>query len=160
MATLTETCKQPVEFVSIVKLVDCFHAMHVDKTGKKQFLSKQPEVDMMIALAAANTFALKNNIPFKGLQKIGPIMTVMKQENVWYLAELHSNEIAFQIDNIRGGKCIYDSKITYNLGKNQEKAVQAANRLTHLMKRDFLPSIGISLTEEQETKAVSIKGKE
>jgi len=126
----------PGEFVGVIRLVNCFAAVHVTNEHKK-FISKHLELELRVAQAAAESFAATHNIHYDGdlkdLDK--PLITVVKHMESWFPAELHPDGISM-LEYL--GKA--------NLGSpEQESAINLANAIALSRGGDCLPEIGISL---------------
>lgn len=128
---------QPTEFACVIRLANCYAATHVNGR-KKAFISKHPEVDIKVAQVAAKAFAETHKIAYENqLQDLSqPIITVIKHEERWFPAELHSDKLTL-LKNLG----------PLDLGGNQHEAINMANVIAMSRGADSIPSIGISLAK-------------
>lgn len=132
-----ECSSQPTEFVCVVRLGNHYAAVHSKKT-EKEFISNHPEKDISIAQATAKAFAKEQKIPFDGRLKDldKPIITILKQNEKWFPAELRPDKILL-ITGLAG----------INLGDSKKEATNLAQAIALSRGTDCIPSIGISLSE-------------
>jgi hypothetical protein len=135
MNTLSTIGTQPSEFVCVIRLANCYIATHI-KERNKAFISKHPEIEKIVAESTAKIFATQNKIPYVDelLEPDRPIITIMKDGEHWYPAELHSKKIILLLmQNFQ------------DIGSDEQGAIRIAETIALREKSDCIPSIGISI---------------
>lgn len=126
----------PTELTCVLRLMNCYAALHV-KGDTKIFISERPEQDLKVAQATAKIFAEARGIPYDSKLNVTnqPLITVIKQEEKWYPAELYPDKVSLLI-----------SYLGTNLGSSQQNAITLATAIALDRGTDCIPSIGISLS--------------
>ncbi len=126
------------EYVAVVKLFHCFIATHVEGE-QKTFVSEHPETDFKTALVAARSFAEERKIHCHEsvLYLDRPLITVIKKGNDWFVAGVVSD-----------GILVTETFRSTHLGNDRvNEAIQMAQFVAACKGTDFIPEIGISLSE-------------
>lgn len=122
------------EVVGVVKIVNSYAVALID-SKKSTFVSKA-YADEKIAQAAAMQFALLNHLGYqpKLIEMTKPLLTVMKQGDIWYPAEFHSDRIS----------------LLKEFGGTKEEAIRIAAHIAMIQGTICHPLAGISLGSVEE----------
>lgn len=137
MRVSTEMGTRATGFTAVIRLVNCYLATHVNE-DEIRFISKHPESDIKVAQATAKLFAETNNILYDdtSFELSQPIITVMKDGEKWYPAELHPDRITLLL-----------SFNSLDTGGGQQETINTANAIALSRNGDCFPSLGISLAK-------------
>lgn len=125
----------PSECVGVMQLVNSFIAIH-RKGNQTQFISKNPAVDIQVAVAQAKAFGIAHHIAFHDTLLINskPIITVVKKGEEWCPAEFHHDKIR-----------LLSSLGSLKFSGTQQEAINLSQVIALSQGADCLPFIGISL---------------
>jgi hypothetical protein len=131
------------EYAGVTVLAGHFLALHV-KGQVKSFISKYPTNDIKVAAAAAKAFAETHQIRLNWGLLIPDkfFLTIMKENNMWYPAEIHWNRIT-----------LVKAMGEHDLGSDKDGAIRLVSAMAMGIKTDLIPEIGISITESMEQAA-------
>lgn len=132
----------PSSYTCITVLAGHFAAIHVDGRTK-EFISKHPTDDYSVAFAAAKAFADLRKIPFqKGLKLMDrPLITVFKTDRGWLPGMITADKVT-----------PFSPNPSLPFSGLKEDAMEAARMIAEGIGADFVPSIGASMTESEESK--------
>lgn len=143
--TLPSTGAEFDAYTGIVQLANFYMAIHVEK-GIKTIISGKMEKDARIAEVAAQSFALRNHIPYHcGLLQFNkPLITVVKDGSEWFPAALYPNKVFLMTEYI----CREDPSCSMSLRGTQEDAIVTAKAISRVEETEFNSSIGIALSRD------------